>query len=268
MAHERTQGLVTSLPTAIRYTPVPLLQRSEVRDFVTATGASDEEGNLHPGQILRHPDGVTNVRITHPTDDPTILLAYCVLCKKVMNEATMGKHCRLNNNNTCKLHPALSRVGTAAVPVEHNSFSFPPMPVLNGTNAGSDVVVSQLNKPSTSGSLTNHQSISADLFGDIGIDDDAVMGVVAGPDGDNESEIQSCDTKNNKQLPTMKRTHGKTKKSEQNQSSSMPLHSSGRSPHVWPPLFDHKASTRGAPKLFRQTLLKTSRLLLFIVSTN
>lgn len=31
------------------------------------------------------------------------------------------------------------------------------------------------------------------------------------------------------------------------------LHSSGRSPHVWPPLFDHKASTRGAPKLFRQT---------------
>lgn len=108
----RDGGHVFSLPKASRFNPVPLLGRTEkeISKFVHAMGACDENGNLYPGQVLRHSDGVTNIRLTHPTDDPTVAIAYCVACKKFMSEATMDKHCRVNNKNACKFHPAMSRI--------------------------------------------------------------------------------------------------------------------------------------------------------------
>lgn len=108
----RDGGHVFSLPKASRFNPVPLLGRTEkeISKFVHAMGACDENGNLYPGQVLRHSDGVMNIRLTHPTDNPTVAIAYCVACKKFMNEATMDKHCRVNNKNACKFHPAMSRI--------------------------------------------------------------------------------------------------------------------------------------------------------------
>ena len=104
----------TSLPPPNRHSNIPLLSRKEVVEFVETEGLTIE-GALVPGQILRHPDGISNVRITHPTQDETVLWAYCIACKKVVNEATMNKHGKVGNKDTCKNHPALSRVAGAAI---------------------------------------------------------------------------------------------------------------------------------------------------------
>lgn len=107
---------VISLPPPSRNLNVPLLSRGDVADFVQAVGGRTG-GELSMGQILRHPDGVSNVRITHPCDQ-TVLWAYCLACQKVVNEATMDKHLKTGNKITCKNHPSLPRsVDTAAVPL-------------------------------------------------------------------------------------------------------------------------------------------------------
>ena len=75
MANPHNQGHNFTLPQPNCYLPVPLLEEKEVVTFVNAMGATNNNGDLFPGQILHHPDGVSNVCITHPTSDPTVLHA-------------------------------------------------------------------------------------------------------------------------------------------------------------------------------------------------
>lgn len=179
---------------------------------MNAMGATDDNGDLFPGQILRHPDGVSNVRITHPTADSTILHVFCAACKKVMNEATSDKHCRFGNSNTCKEHPAWARA--VAPPIVNP----PAIGTVGATVAATVAAVTAIGLHS-----------SGDLDSDLG--GDGVVGDLMDSEGKNnqlsKSNNKRSSTKDSKKPLVQKRTATKKKCSDP---PSAPLNPSNERP--------------------------------------
>ena len=78
------------------------------------TKRNANDGNVLPGQTLRHPDGRSTI-LSRAYCDNLVVWEYCVHCKKVLKSTSMDKHLKVTSSAKirCRNHPYFASADTA-----------------------------------------------------------------------------------------------------------------------------------------------------------